>query len=379
MQRSWWQHPPALRRLFRLASQLPLTSQLVTAFQSRPLRLSARPTGLIQPAAAPPARRSSSQDLSADEYPAILASSPPVPASPPRPLAAPTTPCSPFAPQYVPPGHFFSPIPPLAEALAAYEVLGRPRKTLPGVALDLDRQMVLVEALQRYYEGQPFSEHPTQDRRYFLDNPAYPYTDGLFLYCMIRYLRPRRIIEVGCGYSSCAILDTNELYFGNEIRCTFVDPYPDLLLALIRPDDLERVEIISSRVQDIPIQRFAELSANDILVIDSTHVSRIGSDVNHLIFEVLPLLGDNVYVHFHDIYLNFEYPREWIVEGRAWNEAYLLRAFLMFNSLYEIVLHTTYVYHFFTEFFLNNLPLCQKNAGGSLWLRRLPGNSSTTS
>jgi|ERR1041384_1342521 hypothetical protein len=39
-------------------------------------------------------------------------------------------------------------------------------------------------------------------------------------------------------------------------------------------------------------------------------------------------VAPGVYVHFHDVCFPFEYPEEWMCQGRAWNEAYLLRAFL---------------------------------------------------
>jgi hypothetical protein len=34
---------------------------------------------------------------------------------------------------------------------------------------------------------------------------------------MMRYARPKRIIEIGCGYSSFVILDVNDLFFDSGI------------------------------------------------------------------------------------------------------------------------------------------------------------------
>ena len=78
--------------------------------------------------------------------------------------------------------------------------------------------------LREFYDEQPFSAQKTAGRRYWFENPAYSYSDAILLYCMMRHLRPRRIIEVGAGYSSGAILDTNELFFDNSIECTFIEP-----------------------------------------------------------------------------------------------------------------------------------------------------------
>jgi hypothetical protein len=114
--------------------------------------------------------------------------------------------------------------------------------------------------------------------RYFFENPYYGYFDAIFLHCMIRHARPRRIIEVGSGYSSCVTLDTNELFFDNRIACTFVEPYPQRLRTLLREDDLGRIELLDRRLQEITLDRFRALEANDILFIDSTHVVKIGSE-----------------------------------------------------------------------------------------------------
>ena len=75
-------------------------------------------------------------------------------------------------------------------------------------------------------------------------------------------------------------------------------------------------------------------------------------------------------MHFHDIFYPFEYPKDWIYSGRAWNEAYLLRAFLQYNSGFRIVLMNSYLHKFFPDFFTEKMPLCNKNTGGSIWLRK---------
>jgi hypothetical protein len=166
-------------------------------------------------------------------------------------------------------------------------------------------------------------------------------------------------------------LDTNELFLGNTVACTFIEPYPDVLLSLVSGEDRERVEVIATRLQDVSLERFAALEENDILFVDSTHVSKIGSDVNHIFFEIMPLLRPGVYVHFHDIFYPFEYLRDWIYEGRAWNEAYLLRAFLTLNTSFEIVLFNTFLERFHRERFARQMPLCLRNEGGSIWIRKI--------
>jgi hypothetical protein len=78
-----------------------------------------------------------------------------------------------------------------------------------------------------------------------------------------------------------------------------------------------------------------------------------------------------VYVHFHDVFYPFEYPREWIYEGRAWNEDYVLRAFLQYNSAFRIRLFGTWLALRHPEQLHTAMPLCARNPGGSLWLQRV--------
>ncbi|RDU64023.1 hypothetical protein CQA44_05000 [Helicobacter sp. MIT 14-3879] len=107
-----------------------------------------------------------------------------------------------------------------------------------------------------------------------------------------------------------------------------------------------------------------------MLFVDSTHISKINSDVNKIFFEILPRLKSGVYVHFHDIFYPFTYPKEWLRDKNSWNETYLLRAFLTFNNHFEIVFFNTALYHLYPQEFIKALPLSQKNTGGSIWLRR---------
>jgi predicted O-methyltransferase YrrM len=268
-------------------------------------------------------------------------------------------------------GHFYSPIPNMAEIQRdAERIFDHWPRVLPGIDLNEQVQLDLLRAISTYYGELPFNEHAIPGRRYYFENPMYSYSDAICLYGMIRHIKPRHIIEVGSGFSSAAILDTNELSFGHSIACTFIEPYSDRLLALMTPDDRRRVEILPHRLQDVPLSRFSTLKANDILFVDSSHVLKVGSDVQRLFAEILPALRCGVYIHFHDVFFPFEYPRAWIQDGRYWTEAYALRAFLEFNTTFEIVLFNTYLEHFHRDEFERRMPLCLKNEGGSIWLRR---------
>jgi hypothetical protein len=273
--------------------------------------------------------------------------------------------------RFAPPGHFYSPLPDLADvSRRAAQLFDSSVATIPGVELNEGAQLRLLEEFRTFYVDQTFGPHPTPGRRYHFDNPMYSYSDALFLHFMLRYLKPRRVIEIGSGYSSAVTLDTNELFLGGKAHCTFIEPYPAVLLSMLRPSDSESTEVLPVPLQEVDLARFRALAANDVLFVDSTHVSKIGSDVNRIFFEILPVLAPGVYVHFHDILFPFEYPRAWVDEGRAWNELYLLRAFLQYNTEFEIVLFSTYLGLRHRARIAELFPLCLNNLGGSIWLRR---------
>jgi predicted O-methyltransferase YrrM len=275
-------------------------------------------------------------------------------------------------PGAVPPGHFYSPIPSIDEVRKDSDRLfATPSRTLPGIDLREDDQLALLEVFaDRYYREMPFGPTQSPAHRFYFENPMFSYADALSLYSVIRHFEPKRVVEVGSGFSSALTLDTNDLFFNGRIRTTFIEPYPDRLMSLLRGTDKDHATVIQNRVQDVGLDLFAELEPNDILFIDSTHVSKIGSDVNRIVFEILPILAKGVLVHFHDIFLPSEYPPQWIYEGCAWNEAYLLRAFLQFNDRFEILLLNNFMGHFHEAFLAERMPLFMKNIGGSVWLRK---------
>lgn len=268
------------------------------------------------------------------------------------------------------PGHFYSPIPSLDEIRAREnEIFAPPPASLPGIDLRAEEQIALIRELAAFYGDLPFPRAQSAERRYWFDNWAYSYADAIYLYSMLRQLQPRRVIEAGSGFSSAAMLDTADRWLP-QTSFTFIDPDTSTLDALLRPADRERVTVTRARLQDVPLERFDVLTANDILFIDSTHVSKTGSDVNRILFDILPRLASGVHIHFHDVFYPFEYPKEWVYEGRAWNEDYILRAFLEFNDTFEIVLFGTWLARFHRDLLAELMPLTLENPGGSLWLRR---------
>lgn len=272
-----------------------------------------------------------------------------------------------------PPGHFYSPISSVDELKQREdEIWSPPQASIPGIDLAADSQLRLLKKFHKYYPQIPFSEEKQEGFRYNYINNFYSYTDAIFLYSMIHHFRPRRIIEVGSGFSSAVMLDTRQ-HLQRDIELTFIEPYPKRLMNLITEQDKHTVTILAKPLQKIDKQIFQTLEANDILFIDSTHVSKTGSDVNMLLFEILPMLKPGVFIHFHDVFHPFVYPKNWEFAGRNWNETYILRAFLMHNQQYRIVLFASYLHQMHSEAF-TEMPLCNKNNGGNIWLQKLPGS-----
>lgn len=272
---------------------------------------------------------------------------------------------------FSPLGHFYSPMVNL-ESVKSREnkIWSSNGNDVEGISLNVDTQKSLLKELELFYSALPFAAQKKEGLRYYFENEYYSYTDGIILYGIMRKANPRKIIEIGSGYSSALMLDVNTLFFNNSIQLTFVEPYPDRLYSLINDQDRISAKVLVQDVQDLGSTHFDILEENDILFIDSSHISKTGSDVNYLLFEVLPRLKSGVWIHFHDIFYPFEYPKEWVYEGRNWNEDYIVRAFLMYNSSFQIKLFSHYL-HFHHPDAFSNMPLCYKNHGGNLWLQKV--------
>jgi hypothetical protein len=261
--------------------------------------------------------------------------------------------------------HFYSPLPVLSELSDhIWE-----KEWSQGIDWNEDLGLELLEHLIKYsFEY----NHLTNSHQFDIgDKKSFNHLDSALYYTIIRHFKPMRIIEVGAGHSTqIASLACSKNTFGKIIA---IEPYPREFL---KDGSLQAFSLIQKPVQEISVDVFKQLDANDILFIDSSHVSKIGSDVNYLYLEVLPQLKNGVLVHLHDIFLPFEVPRRWIEElDLFWNEQYLLHAFLIGNRDFEVLIGNNYM--------LNNHPrkiarLFDQNeksdglAGVSFWMRRRP-------
>lgn len=270
--------------------------------------------------------------------------------------------------QTIPDGHFYSTTPNNEDIDTGLNV-AISTKNIAGIDFNVKNQLKLVQKFVNIQKSIPFTEEKNEEYRYYFNNNAYSHGCAETLYCMMQAFKPKNIIEIGSGFSSALILDTNEKYFNSKINCTFIEPYPEENFYLrLKQEDYQNVKIYKNKLQELDSDIFRELKKNDILFIDSSHVCKTGSDVHKIIFEILPKLQKGVIIHFHDIIYPFEYPEQWLRRGIFWNEAYLLRAFLQYNEKFKILLWGSYLHNNHSENLKKMGSFLSSYSGGSIWI-----------
>lgn len=248
---------------------------------------------------------------------------------------------------------FDSPLPNLA---TIPEETWRP-SALVGVDLRLPAAWALLED-----ELAPFIADFPAD--FEIHNGTYESVDAEALYALLRWARPRRVIELGSGASSHLV------HAADPLEHRIFDPYP---WAATRLGPVSGLTITPLRAEDIPLTEFAVLEAGDVLFVDTTHTVKTGGDVTRIMLEVLPRLASGVLVHVHDIFLPSDYPRPWVADlRRAYAEQYLLHAFLLFNDAFEVLLPAHALAAADPERLGRVIPSYRPgDAPGAFWLRRL--------
>jgi predicted O-methyltransferase YrrM len=242
-------------------------------------------------------------------------------------------------------------------------------------AIDLNdaEQLAMLAQFDSQKELREFPLEKTDELTYYYHNPNFGSGDAEYLYSLIRLVKPRKIIEIGSGFSTLmarSAIRKNELD-AVDYACDHVciEPYEQPWLERLG------IQIMRRRVEDCDVSLFASLRKNDILFIDSSHVIRPQGDVLFEYFELLPVLQSGVYVHIHDIFTPRDYPAEWVVqEIRLWNEQYLVEAFLSFNTEFRIIGALNYLMHNYPEQVAEKFPILKMetstNEPASLWMVR---------
>jgi hypothetical protein len=275
---------------------------------------------------------------------------------------------------HITPNRYDEPIPDTRELS---DSLWSQRSELVGVDMKEAAQLGLLAHLEAKYKDE-YGRFPLAatscPHEYHVNNNQFESVDGEILYSMVRELRPRKIVEIGSGFSTYlfaqAALKNREDDPDYQCELIAIEPFPSDTLRAGFPG---LTQLIDKEVQRVPVSEFTTLRPNDIVFIDSSHVLKLGSDVQYECLEVLPRIPRGVVVHFHDIFLPLEYPRKYGLQQFMFpNEQYILQAFLTFNDTFEVLWCSSFMH-------LNH-PAKLEGAirsyrrierwPGSLWMRR---------
>ena len=253
--------------------------------------------------------------------------------------------------------HFYSPIPEISKLKKNnFEVTNDIL-----IKLDNDKHEAFLNEIKHYIpEYAP------------MVNPGLSTVDSINLYCMIRLNKPKKIVEIGSGYSTKIILlaiSKNEKD-GFPCRLIAIEPYPKKFLIEL---NLSNFKLLKEKIQNVDHNL---ISDTDMLFIDSTHVSKFQSDVNTEIFQIIPKLKVGTLIHWHDIMIPGDYPENWIRHGnKFWNESYLVHAFMLYNESFEVVWGSRYIQMYcpgLISKYYNDIDLINPNEQlSSFWIKRV--------
>jgi Methyltransferase domain len=236
---------------------------------------------------------------------------------------------------------YYSPLNDL-DFLTANPDLWKDRPLPAGIRWDLDRQIGLLRRIAAYVQelqDVPFERSADGLETYYWNNDFWRGMDAFVHYALLRHLKPARVVEIGCGWSSLLLkraLFLTESQNGTRTSVHQIDPYPRPEIMAALPSHWRQEE---TTLQRTTLASVENLQKGDVLFYDGSHVARVASDVNWFFFEVLPRVAQGVVIHLHDIFWPADYPETWIFErGQTWNEQYVLQAFLMYNHEFEILL-----------------------------------------
>ena len=247
-------------------------------------------------------------------------------------------------------------------------------RQLPGINLNVFHQLKLLKELGKIWSHEEqclsWPDEKSDSCKYHYQNGSYSYFDAMSLAALLKKLQPKKILAFVDELQYACFMDIIELLHLDQTVCTFIEPDPNRLEGYAPLPADSRHTIVCSTLKILDADYFAQLEAGDVLFVDTTHVAKAGSDVCRLFNRILPSLAPLVWIHIHDVFWPFEYPNGWLVEGRSWNELYILRAFLQFNNAFDIKFFLNYLWHFYETECVQSFPDSAQNPGGALWLQR---------
>lgn len=244
-------------------------------------------------------------------------------------------------------------------------------RELPGIDLNVEGQLNYLQQLKCADELKNLPLHKTAEAEFYLYNGGFEAGDAEIWYQVLRDVKPRKVIEIGGGFSTLiglqAVNKNQQENPAHQCEYICVEPYEMPWL------EKTGVTIIRKKVEDMSLEVFAELEAGDILFVDSSHIIRPRGDVLFEFLQIIPALKPGVIVHVHDIFTPRNYPLRWLKNNvKFWNEQYLLEAFLSNNHDWEIMAALNFLHHNHPEALKSVCPnLAPTNDPGSFYMRRI--------
>jgi len=256
---------------------------------------------------------------------------------------------------HITPVHYFSPIPTTHKLHPkVYDKVFN----MAGIDWNVDEQLSALDKIFKKYVHEFIPE----------ENLGLSLVDAFILYAMIREKKPKKMIEIGSGDTTLISLQALEQNAkeGSDYFFQAVEPYPSEKLLSINND---RFQLIPQKIQDIPLETIQSV---DLLFIDSSHVSKIDSDVNCEILEIIPQLKKGALIHWHDIVIPANYWKDWVDHGNMFfNESYMVHAFMLFNNSFKILWASRYMKLNHTQTLHQHFPyLKDAHRLTSFWIER---------
>jgi len=211
------------------------------------------------------------------------------------------------------------------------------KRNLPGVNLNTENQLNILKKFEYKQELIDLNlDSKNSNINFNIDNNFFERGDAEIYYQIIRFFKPKKIVEIGSGQSTLISLEAikkNKLENNSSTKLICIEPYENNWLENLG------IEVMRKKIEDVDLDLCKNLEANDILFIDSSHIIRPQGDILKEFLEILPILKPGVIIHIHDIYTPRNYPERWLKkENRFYNEQYLLEAMLDNSKRYSVLL-----------------------------------------
>ena len=221
----------------------------------------------------------------------------------------------------------------------------REPRNLPGIDFRLEKQLHLLGKLTfaKELEDMKLNEKKYEIKEFYINNGSFESGDAEFLYQIIRFFKPKNVIEIGSGNSTKIAnkaLIKNKSENKEDFSHICIEPYEMPWLGTLD------IRVIRNTLENCEIEIPDKLEENDLLFIDSSHIIRPQGDVLKEYLDIIPRLKSGVIIHVHDIFTPRDYLDQWIREDVLfWNEQYLLECLLSNNQRYEILGALNFIKH----------------------------------